>query len=118
MNEAAKILGEALFDAIREVVREQILALNGHQDSPGGSSKPKITAKDRYLTPNEIAAKLGISRSSVRRMIIDGQLHAVCMRAGKRKKKFCIRESALERWLKKLESRREIRAGGTSATLD
>lgn len=117
-NNIPSLLGEALLGAIRQAVREEISALNGHQDIPGGSNKAKIQPKAGLLTPEEIASKLGISRSSVCRLITEGQLPAICLRSGKRKRTFRIRESALENWIKKREKQREIRAGNANVTVD
>lgn len=53
----------------------------------------------RLLTPEAVADVLALSRSSVRRMIIEGALPAVCLRSGKRKRLYRVREEALERWI-------------------
>ena len=117
-NNIPTLLGEALLGAIRQAVREEISALNGHQDIPGRSSKAKIQVKDGLLTPEEVAGKLGISRSSVCRLIMERQLPAICLRSGKRKRIFRIRKNALEDWIKKRESQRDTRARNVSINVD
>ena len=53
----------------------------------------------RLLTPEIVAESLAVSRSTVLRMIADGSLPAVCLRKGKRKGVYRIREEQLERWV-------------------
>lgn len=53
----------------------------------------------RLLTPENIAEALAVSRSTVLRMISDGSLPSVCLRKGKRKGVYRIREEVLERWV-------------------
>jgi excisionase family DNA binding protein len=53
----------------------------------------------RFLTPEIVAQSLAVSRSTVLRMIGDGSLPAVCLRRGKRKNVYRIREEQLERWV-------------------
>lgn len=53
----------------------------------------------RLLTPENVAENLAVSRSTVLRMIGDGSLPAVCLRRGKRKNVYRIREEILERWI-------------------
>ena len=61
------------------------------------------------LTPSEVAEKIGVSRSSVVRMIYSGDLPAIVAREGKKgfgresKKTFRIREEVIERWVKRRE---------------
>ena len=51
----------------------------------------------RLLTPENVAESLSVSRSTVLRMIGDGSLPAVCLRRGKRKGVYRIREEQLEK---------------------
>jgi excisionase family DNA binding protein len=64
----------------------------------------------KLLTPEQIAETLSISRSSVRRLIIEGTLPAVCLRSGRRKKVYRVREEVLERWvaIKEREGQRKV----------
>ncbi len=52
------------------------------------------------LKPNDVSKRLNLSRSTVLRMIEGGELPAVCVREGKRKKTYRIYEAVLERWLR------------------
>lgn len=60
----------------------------------------------KLLRPAEIAQVLAISRSSVMRMIDEGQLPAVMLRSGKRKKTYRVREEVLEKWVLSKERQR------------
>ena len=51
------------------------------------------------LTPEQVAESLAVSRSTILRMIADGSLPAICLRRGKRKAVYRIREEQLERWI-------------------
>jgi len=53
----------------------------------------------KLLTPESAADALAISRSTVRRMIADGALPAICLRSGRRKKVRRIRQEVLEKWV-------------------
>lgn len=53
----------------------------------------------KLLTPENVAESLAVSRSTVMRMISDGSLPAVCLRRGKRKAVYRVREEILERWV-------------------
>jgi excisionase family DNA binding protein len=53
----------------------------------------------RFLTPELVAEQLAVSRSTVLRMIADGALPAVCLRSGRRKKIWRIREDQLNKWI-------------------
>jgi excisionase family DNA binding protein len=53
----------------------------------------------KLLTPEHVAESLSVSRSTVLRIIRDGSLPAICLRAGRRKKIFRISADALERWV-------------------
>lgn len=59
------------------------------------------------LTPEKVAEVLSISRSSVRRMIVEGQVPAILLRSGKRKKVWRIREETLDQWLRQRETKGE-----------
>jgi excisionase family DNA binding protein len=73
----------------------------------------------RLLTPETVAEQLAVSRSTVLRLIADGALPAVCLRRGKRKAVYRVREEVLERWVKDRETRRPktipIVVGGQNA---
>ena len=56
-------------------------------------------ARAWLLNPAQVGELLGISRSSVLRMIDDGQLPAICLRSGRRKKVWRIRREVLEKWV-------------------
>lgn len=60
----------------------------------------------KLLTPENVADALTVSRSTVLRMIADSSLPAVCLRRGKRKAVYRIREEQLERWV--LNREREV----------
>ena len=51
------------------------------------------------LSIEQVADVLGVGRSTVTRMINGGDLPAVLVRSGKRKKLYRVREQALERWI-------------------
>jgi len=57
----------------------------------------------KLLSVEAAAEVLDVSRQTVTRMIADGQLPAVCLRSGKRKKIWRIRSEQLERWLTQKE---------------
>jgi len=61
----------------------------------------------KLLTPENVAEELSVSRSTVLRLIADGSLPAICLRAGRRKKIYRVRPEALERWI----TARERQAG-------
>ena len=52
------------------------------------------------LKPSEVGKRLKVSDSTVLRMVQCGELPAICVRQGRRKKTFRIYEQALEKWLK------------------
>lgn len=62
------------------------------------------------LSPESAAEVLDVSRSTVLRMIADGALPAICLRAGTRKKVWKIRQEVLEKWVlqKEKETARKI----------
>ena len=67
------------------------------------------------LSIEAVAEALDVSRQTVTRMIVDGQLPAVCLRAGRRKKIWRVRAEQLERWVvsKERETTRTAKVGGT-----
>ncbi len=52
------------------------------------------------LKPDDVSKRLKVSCCTVLRMIEGGELPAVCVREGKRKKTYRIYEAAFERWLR------------------
>jgi len=63
------------------------------------AKKAEKKARAWLLDPEQASELLGVSRSSVIRMIVDGQLPAVCLRSGRRKKVWRIRRELLEKWV-------------------
>jgi excisionase family DNA binding protein len=59
----------------------------------------------KLLTPEAVAEQLAVSRSTVLRMIQDGALPAVCLRSGRRKKVWRVRQEVLEKWVMSREKR-------------
>ena len=53
----------------------------------------------RLLTAESVAEQLAVSRSTVLRMIADGALPAVCLRRGKRKAVYRVRQEVLDKWI-------------------
>ena len=53
----------------------------------------------QLLRPESVAKVLSVSRSTVLRMIADGVLPAVCLRRGKRKAVYRVRQEILDRWI-------------------
>ena len=53
----------------------------------------------KLLTPSAVAEILAISRSTVLRLISDGSLPAVCLRRGRKKAVFRVREEVLQKWI-------------------
>ncbi len=51
------------------------------------------------LNVKEVAKELGIDRSTVRRMILSGELPGFILRAGPRKKILRMRPEQLEKWI-------------------
>jgi hypothetical protein len=60
-------------------------------------NKPSYVPEDPGLKVDEVAAELGIDRSSARRLIISQIPHYI-VAAGKRKKSYRVRKSVLMRW--------------------
>jgi excisionase family DNA binding protein len=69
--------------------------------TPEEKAAKKAAKKARawLLDPEQASELLGISRSSVVRLIVDGQLPAICLRSGRRKKVWRIRREVLEKWV-------------------
>jgi excisionase family DNA binding protein len=67
----------------------------------------------RLLTPEAAAEQLAVSRSTVLRMISDGQLPAICLRSGRRKKVWRVREEVLQKWILAKERKGQQQADGT-----
>jgi excisionase family DNA binding protein len=57
----------------------------------------------KLLSIEAVAEVFGLSRQTVTRMVIEGSLPAICLRSGKRKKIWRIREEVLQRWLEQKE---------------
>jgi excisionase family DNA binding protein len=53
----------------------------------------------KLLSVEAVAEILDVSRQTTNRMIVDGQLPAILLRSGRRKKVWRVRPEALERWL-------------------
>lgn len=62
----------------------------------------------KLLSIEAAAEVLAVSRATVTRMIVEGQLPAVCLRAGRRKKLWRIRHEQLDKWI--LQKERETTA--------
>jgi excisionase family DNA binding protein len=69
--------------------------------APEDIAKKREEKKRRawLLDPEQASELLGISRSTVIRLIVDGQLPAICLRSGSRKKVWRIRKEILEKWV-------------------
>jgi excisionase family DNA binding protein len=65
----------------------------------------------KLLSVETAAEILDVSRQTVTRMILDGQLPAVCLRAGRRQKTWRIRSEQLEKWImqKERETQRAVK---------
>ena len=59
----------------------------------------------KLLSIEAAAEVLAVSRATVTRMITEGQLPAVCLRSGRRKKLWRIRQEQLDKWI--LQKERE-----------
>jgi len=57
----------------------------------------------KLLSIEAAADLLGVSRQTVTRMIAEGQLLGVCLRAGRRKKLWRIRAEKLNEWIMQKE---------------
>src|SRR5262245_13594561 len=85
------------------------------EDSAKGDEKreKKRAKKSRawLLDPEQVSEILGISRSTVIRMIADKQIPAIRLRSGERKKVWRVRKEALETWVhaKEQETMKSVR---------
>ncbi|MFQ5902620.1 MAG: helix-turn-helix domain-containing protein [Candidatus Binatia bacterium] len=71
----------------------------------------------KLLGAEKVAEVLGISRSTARRMMTEGALPAITLRAGKRKRIVRTPESELERWLRvKLQENNRAKQGPKRAS--
>jgi excisionase family DNA binding protein len=61
----------------------------------------------KLLTPESVAEQLAVSRSTVLRLIADKSLPAVCLRSGRRKKVWRVREEVLQKWVLQRERQGE-----------
>jgi excisionase family DNA binding protein len=68
----------------------------------------------KLLTPESVAEQLAVSRSTVLRMIADGALPAVCLRSGRRKKVWRVRQEVLEKWI--ISRERQVRTSPQPTT--
>lgn len=70
----------------------------------------------KLLSIIDVSEVLGVSRATTTRMITEGQLPAIILRAGRRKKVWRVRSEALEKWVatKERETGRDI-AGSRGA---
>ena len=51
------------------------------------------------LTPEDVAEQLAVSRSTVLRLITDKVIPVVCLRRGKHKAVYRIRQEMLDKWI-------------------
>jgi excisionase family DNA binding protein len=79
-----------------------------------GATKKEYTPADPGLSVDQVAAELGITRSSARRMIVDATIPHYIVRTGRRKKMFRVRRSVLTRWIESQE-RQSVKARNRTA---
>ena len=53
----------------------------------------------KLLTPENVADVLSTSRSTARRLLLDGIIPSITIRCGRRKKMLRVRSEALEKWV-------------------
>ena len=87
--------------------------MNPEQNIPAEKPKrgnPNIPQPGQMLTVPQVAFRLQLSQSTIIRMITSGAVSALCVRSGKRKKTFRVREETLEKWIvsQEREARRSI----------
>jgi excisionase family DNA binding protein len=58
----------------------------------------------KLLTPEDCADILSVSRSTILRMIADGSIPAICLRRGKKKAVYRVRQEVLEKWVSEWET--------------
>lgn len=65
-----------------------------------------------YLEPSEVAKQLSVSRATLQRLMVTGEIECVVIRAGKRKKLYRIAENALDKWLaeNRLEASKSLKS--------
>lgn len=63
----------------------------------------EYTPADPGLSVEQVAAELGITRSTARRMILDHQIPHFIARSGRRKSIYRVRRSVLMRWIETQE---------------
>lgn len=71
------------------------------------------TTKDdnvRLLTPEDVSEQLAVSRSTVLRLIADKAIPVICLRRGKRKAVYRIRQEILDRWILSRETKQHVSA--------
>ena len=61
--------------------------------------KKEFTPLDESLNVEEVAQELGITRSTVRRMIISGELPGFTLRTSPKRKILRMRRQQLEKWI-------------------
>jgi hypothetical protein len=80
-----------------------------------GTTKETYVPEDPGLKVDEVAAELGIDRSSARRLIISKIPHYI-VAAGKKKKSYRVRRSVLMRW-RETQERQSIKARNRAANV-
>jgi excisionase family DNA binding protein len=83
---------------IIEGSRVRSAAVSDQSDTPR-RAKPQIPQPGQMYAVSQVAYRLQVSDSTIIRMIESGALPAICIRSGKRKKIFRVREEALEKWI-------------------
>jgi excisionase family DNA binding protein len=73
------------------------------------ATNKEYTPIDPGLSVDQVALELGVTRSSARRMIVDGSIPHYVARAGRKQKLFRVRRSVLMRWIETQE-RQSVRA--------
>jgi excisionase family DNA binding protein len=72
-------------------------------------ARKEYTPADPGLSVDHVAKELGVTRSSARRMIVDGTIPHYIVRAGRRKRMYRVRRSVLIRWIESQE-RQSVKA--------
>jgi excisionase family DNA binding protein len=69
-----------------------------------------VSGQMKLLSVEAAAEILSVSRQTIGRMILDGSLPAICLRAGRRQKTWRIRGELLEKWIlrKEQETKRGV----------
>ena len=71
----------------------------------------------KLLDPETVAQQLSVSRSTVLRLIADGAIPAVCLRRGRRKNVYRIRQEVLDRWIINKERQGVKEHGGNASAI-